>query len=73
MEKLQSVFGAIGVLALCAAAFLPDMIAGVNKAMRMGKVDYPKEKRKEKWKWVGIFFGIAAVALGLSFLTTLLG
>ena len=69
MEKLQGVLGVIAVFALCAAAFLPDMIAGVNKAMRMGKVDYPKEKRKEKWKWVGIFFGIAAVAFGLSCLT----
>ena len=69
MEKLQGVFGVIAVFALCAASFVPDMIAGVNKAMRMGKVDYPKEKKKEKWKWVGIFFGIAAVAFGLSCLT----
>ena len=69
MEKLQGVLGVIAVFALCAAAFVPDMIAGVNKAMRMGKVDYPKEKRKEKWKWVGIFFLIAAVAFGVSCLT----
>ena len=67
---LKNLLGSIGFLAFFAAFIIPDYIAGVNKAMRLGKAPYPKEKRAKKWKWIGIFLVISLVAFGLF---TLLG
>ena len=65
METLQKIFMTIAGLSMFAAIIVPDYIAGVNKAMRMGKANYPQEKKKKKWKWVGIFALIAAVSFGI--------
>ena len=67
---LRSILSGIGILAFIAAFIVPDYIAGVNKAMRLGKAPYPKEKRARKWKWIGIFLIISLAAFGLF---TLLG
>ena len=66
MEIIQKILYAIAGFSIFAAVIVPDYIAGVNKAMRMGKAHYPKEKRKKKWKWIGIFVLIAVVSFGLS-------
>ena len=67
MEKVRSLLAGISVFAFIGAAIVPDYIAGVNKAMRLGKAPYPKEKRIKKWTWVGIFIltGIIVGALGV--------
>lgn len=65
MELLKTALNWIGFLAFLGAFIIPDYIAGVNKAMRLGKVSYPKEKRIKKWKWVGIFALTGLVAFGL--------
>ena len=49
---LKSILSGIGIIAFIAAFIVPDYIAGVNKAMRLGKAPYPKEKRTKKWKWL---------------------
>ena len=64
----KNILGSIGFLAFFAAFIVPDYIAGVNKAMRLGKAPYPKEKRVKKWKWIGIFLIIFLAAFGLSLL-----
>ena len=64
----KNILGSIGFLAFFAAFIVPDYIAGVNKAMWLGKAPYPKEKRVKKWKWIGIFLIIFLAAFGLSLL-----
>ena len=68
MDIIGKILTAITLLAFMGAAFVPDIIANVNKAMRMGKAYYPKEKRKKKWIWVGIFVLTRLVAAAINLL-----
>ncbi|MCR5575510.1 MAG: hypothetical protein K6F56_00700 [Oscillospiraceae bacterium] len=62
----------IGVVGIVAAVTVPDYIAGLTKAERMGKVRYSNTpaKRKKKWIWVLIFLAIGVAGLLLSYLGT---
>lgn len=68
MEKIVDFLRGAGGVALIGAFIVPDWIAGVNKAMRMGKAAYPKEARKKKWTWIGIFVLVGCVLYALSYL-----
>lgn len=52
LETISQMIMGIGLFGMIVIA---DWIAGVNKSMRMGQQAYPKETKKKKWKWVGIF------------------
>ena len=64
MEILKVILGALGAIGVIGAFIVPDWIVGVTKGMRMGRENYPKEKKLKKMKWFLIFFlpGCAAVA-----------
>ena len=66
MQSIGEIMMAIGVVG---AFIIPDFIAGVTKAQRMGRASYPKGQKKKKWMWVGIFLRIAAVGAGMYFLS----
>lgn len=66
MKSIGEVIMAIGVVG---AFIIPDFIAGVTKAQRMGKATYPKEQKKKKWLWVCIFLLIGAAGAGMFFLS----
>ncbi len=63
VEILKYILEGIGAVGIIGAFIIPDFIAGVTKAMRMGRENYPKEKKLKKMKWFLIFIlpGIAAV------------
>ena len=71
MQVLEKIFTYIAMFSIIGAFIIPDYIAGVNKAMRLGKVEYPKEKRKKKWKWIGIFLAVGIASALLSYLCSM--
>ena len=73
-EFLEKAGEIIGVGGIAAALTVPDYIAGLTKAERMGRVRYSSTpaKRKKKWIWVLIFLAVAGLGLLLSYLGGLL-
>ena len=71
MQVLEKIFTYLAMFSIIGAFIIPDYIAGVNKAMRLGKVEYPKEKRIKKWKWIGIFLAVGIVSALLSYLCSM--
>lgn len=66
MKSVGEIIMAVGVVG---AFIIPDFIAGVTKAQRMGKAAYPKEQKRKKWLWVCIFILIGCIGAGLFFLS----
>lgn len=66
LEIIGAILGGVGVFGIFV---ISDWIAGVNKAMRMGYQAYPKEKRKKKWKWIGIFAIVLLLGILFSWLS----
>lgn len=66
---MKSIGGFMMAIGFVSAFIVPDFIAGVTKAQRMGRAFYPKGQKKKKWMWVGIFLLIAAAGAGMYFLS----
>lgn len=66
---MKSIGGFMMVIGVVGAFIIPDFIAGVTKAQRMGRAFYPKGQKKKKWMWVGIFLLAGAIGAAMFFLS----